>query len=155
MGKGSRLRKERAAQRAAEAKSGPDQRKTVVELTAEERARRAFIESVDGAIKEMAKNIWETAMQFSIEMMSLALNDKEIMKKDVFGSKRLERVMKGFMRYHAKFLPALQVGDYAVCAQDGMNQRLTLIYKTIEPFEERYPFAVSIQKEFEKEKAKP
>lgn len=74
-------------------------------------------------------------------MYALALNDPEVMGKDVLGYKRLRRVLEGAIRYHDLFCDALRRGPEADYLRAKLDERLRQIVpaEAFAPFEERYP----------------
>ena len=63
-----------------------------------------------------------------MDMMSLVLNDKEIMGKDTFGKDRLVKVIKGIGEYIDKYQPAWEKSDEADYYQKKMDASLASIY---------------------------
>ena len=77
------------------------------------------------------------------DMMSLVLNDPEIMGKDTFGKDRLIKVVKGIGEYIDKYQPAWEKTDDADYYQVKMDDNLAGIYgKDLhDSFYQRYQFA--------------
>lgn len=81
----------------------------------------------------------ETYIQFMSDMFQIALNDPEVMGKDVLGEGRIRRVVaaasKNFDTFHGA-LENIQEADYI---QEKLDQRLGRIFKEkLVPFCERY-----------------
>ena len=77
-----------------------------------------------------------------IDMVSLVLNDSEIMGKDTFGKDRLLKVVKGIGAYIDKFQPAWEKNDETDYYREKMDAILKKIYgeDMHYPFNERYEF---------------
>lgn len=82
----------------------------------------------------------ETYIQFMTDTLILTLNDPAIMGKDVFGEKRIRRVVeawgKVFDKYHGSSGKGRRAGLLA--DQDGHDLKGILGEKDFEPFEKRY-----------------
>ena len=75
-----------------------------------------------------------------LDMMSIVLNDPDIMGKDTFGKDRMKRVFDGVKNAMDFWHPAYTAGKEADYYQDKMDEALRAVYgdETI-PFHERYP----------------
>ena len=84
----------------------------------------------------------QTYEQFMIDMMSLTLNDPEIMGKDVFGGGRLKKVLNGWLKKYNTYLPALTVNAEADYCREKLDERLLEIFGEADfmPFSERYDY---------------
>lgn len=82
----------------------------------------------------------ETYIQFMTDMLILTLNDPEIMGKDVFGKKRIEKVIHGWERNFDAYHGALEKGSEADVFQTKLDNRLKDIFGEADfhSFEERY-----------------
>ncbi len=80
-----------------------------------------------------------------LDMMSLVLNDPEIMGKDTFGKERLLKVVKGIGEYIDRYQPAWERSDEADYYQKKMDDNLASIYGDglFDSFYKRYEFAPS------------
>ena len=76
-------------------------------------------------------------------MMSLVLNDPEIMGKDTFGKDRLPKVVKGIGEYIDRFQPAWEKSDEADYYQVKLDEALARVYggDLADSFYKRYKFA--------------
>ena len=85
----------------------------------------------------------QSGRQQILDMMSLVLNDKDIMGKDVFGKDRLVKVVKGIGEYLDKYDLAWQKDDEADYYQKKMDAALAQIYGEgmHDTFYKRYEFA--------------
>ena len=100
-----------------------------------------FIDRVRAAKLAQQKAGEEIMRQFMADMYTLALNDTEIMGKDVLGYKRLRRVLEGAIKYHDLFHDALMLRSEADYLRAKLDERLRKIIppEAFAPFEERYP----------------
>ena len=79
-----------------------------------------------------------TAQQM-FDMMCLALHDPEIMGKDVFGPKRLQKVHDAMYELEKKYHEAWMHGPESDWYQEKLDVALREIFGEIEPFQKRYP----------------
>lgn len=84
----------------------------------------------------------EYGQQKFIDMLILALNDPEIMGKDVFGKERIVKVIEGILEYEDAFADAYTMKDESDYLQEKLDQRLRYILgeENFAPFAERYPY---------------
>lgn len=81
----------------------------------------------------------ETYIQFMTDTLVLTLNDPEIMQKDVFGKKRIQRVLEGWGKKYDQYCGALYPGDEADYHQIKLDERLSQIFgDDFEKFGKRY-----------------
>ena len=82
----------------------------------------------------------ETYIQFMTDMLILTLNDPEIMGKDVFGKKRIEKIIRGWERNFDAYHKALEKGPETDVFQSKLDKRLKDIFgeSGFYSFEERY-----------------
>lgn len=82
----------------------------------------------------------DTYIQYMIDMFMVALNDPEVMGKDVFGKDRIVRVIHAVEQYFDQFELALTKADEADYYQEKLDRRLARILgkDTLVPFPERY-----------------
>ena len=82
----------------------------------------------------------ETYIQFMTDTLILTLNDPAVMGKDVFGEKRIRRVVEAWGKVFDKYHGALEKGDEQDYWQIKMDMNLKGILgeKDFEPFEKRY-----------------
>ena len=80
-----------------------------------------------------------TSQQF-FDYLCIVLNDPDIMGKDVFGAKRIEKVheaLKEVDKYYSEAFVNSQDSDYY---QEKMDAELRRIFGEIDPFNVRYPY---------------
>jgi hypothetical protein len=100
-----------------------------------------------GKIKDAQRAGFEAGVQSGrqqiLDMMTLVLNDKDIMGKDVFGKDRLVKVVKGIGEYIDKYEKAWQKDDEADYYQKKLDTALAQIYGEgmHDTFFQRYEFA--------------
>lgn len=82
----------------------------------------------------------ETYIQFMTDTLILTLNDPAIMGKDVFGEKRIRRVVEAWGKVFDKYHGALEKDDEQDYWQIKMDMNLKGILgeKDFVPFEKRY-----------------
>lgn len=81
----------------------------------------------------------ETYIQFMTDTLVLTLNDPEVMGKDVFGKKRLQKVVEAWGKKYDQYCGALLPGDEADYHQIKLDERLSQIFGSdFEKFGKRY-----------------
>lgn len=96
------------------------------------------------------KSTEDTIMQYMVDMFCLALNDPEVMGKDVLGYKRLSKVVQAVKEYRDTFSPALSSrnaeADYY---REKMDERLRKIIppENFAPFLKRYDWLDDVRYE--------
>ena len=85
----------------------------------------------------------QSGRQQIMDMLSLVLNDKKIMGKDVFGKDRLIRVITGIGEYIDMYQPAWEKSDEADYYQKKMDDALANVYgdDLHDSFYDRYKYA--------------
>ena len=85
----------------------------------------------------------QSGRQQIMDMMSLVLNDKEIMGKDTLGKDRLIKVVTAIGQYIDKYQPAWERCEEADYYQNKMDTALAKIYgeSLHNSFYERYKYA--------------
>lgn len=97
--------------------------------------------------KETNKAYFDAGLQMGrqqiLDMMSLVLNDPEIMGKDTFGKERLLKVVKGIGEYIDRYQLAWEKSDEADYYQVKMDEALAKVYgdRLADSFYQRYEFA--------------
>ena len=89
----------------------------------------------------------QTFVQYMAEMFFFALNDPEVMGKDVLGYARLKRVLDAAEQNYDKFFDALTLNpeaDYARQKMDDIMRRIVPKGEPFVPFEERYKWLPAI-----------
>ena len=96
------------------------------------------------------RKVRDDVMQDAIkqtDMLILTLNDPEVMGKDVFGYKRLKKVLDAWGRYYDQFFDALTKNPEADYAREKMDAAMKHIVGTngdFIPFEQRYEWLPQI-----------
>lgn len=80
-----------------------------------------------------------TAQQF-FDYLCLVLNDPEIMGKDVFGAKRLQKIHEALRATDKKFVEAFLNNQDSDYYQEKLDEALRGIFGEIDPFCKRYPY---------------
>lgn len=98
-----------------------------------------YIERRDNRVNAYRKAEQDTTIQFMTDMLILTLNDPEVMGKDVFGKKRLVRVIKAWGEKWDKYHVALENGVDHDYYQVKLDQALKeILGDDLIPFAERY-----------------
>lgn len=98
----------------------------------------------EDVLQEALRDTWK---QFMVDTLCMTLNDKSVMKKNVFGWLRLRIICSAWMDVVDYYSPALSTkgeGDYYRTKMDEHLQRIAKDHDTIEPFEVRYPWLAKI-----------
>lgn len=80
-----------------------------------------------------------TAQQF-FDFLCIVLNDPDIMGKDVFGAKRLNKIHEALKATDKKFAEAFVNSQESDYYQEKLDAELKKIFGEIDPFKKRYPF---------------
>lgn len=82
----------------------------------------------------------DTCIQFMTDTLMLTLNDPEVMGKDVFGRKRIMKVVCAWGKMYDRYHGALEKGPEADHFQDNLDQALKRILgeEGFQPFSKRY-----------------
>lgn len=87
----------------------------------------------------------ETCIQFMTDTLCLVLNDPDVMGKDVFGKKRLQKVIRAWGEKYDKYHGALEKSDETDYYQIKLDEHLGRIFgKDMEKFGERYPWLTDL-----------
>lgn len=82
----------------------------------------------------------QVGSQRLMDLMALALNDKDVMGKGVLGAERLKKVYKRIIRLESELAQAWQKGDEQDYYQAKLDRELERIFgDDFTPFEVRYP----------------
>ncbi len=90
----------------------------------------------------------QTFVQYMTDTLILTLNDPEVMGKDVFGYRRLKKVLDAWGRYYDLFFDALTKKPEADYAREKMDRIIRQICRDTDdffPFEERYDWLPEIR----------
>lgn len=97
--------------------------------------------------KQMQRTFLDVGIQCGrqqiLDMMSVVLNDPEVMKKDTFGRDRLIKVVKAIGDCIDKYQPAWQKTDESDYYQKKLDDVLAKIYgeEMFDSFHKRYEYA--------------
>ena len=82
----------------------------------------------------------ETYTQYMVDVFTIVLNDPEVMGKDVFGKKRLMKIMNAVSKTYDQYALALTAHDEADYYQEKLDKRIEAIVgeKDLIPFNKRY-----------------
>lgn len=98
-----------------------------------------YIRQRDARVNAFRKAEKDTTIQFMTDMLILTLNDSDVMGKDVFGKKRLARVIKAWGKKWDMYHGALEAGEERDYYQEKLDQALRrIIGDDLVPFRERY-----------------
>lgn len=89
----------------------------------------------------------QTYQQYMTDTLILTLNDPEVMGKDVFGYKRLKKVLDAWGKYYDLFFDALTKNPEANYAREKMDRLMKQICGDTGdfiPFEQRYEWLPEI-----------
>ena len=82
----------------------------------------------------------ETTAQQFFDFLCLVLNDPDVMGKDVFGAKRIQKVHEALKAVDKKFNEAWVGSQESDYYQEKLDDALRRIFGEIQPFKERYPY---------------
>lgn len=101
-----------------------------------------YLDKLEAAMRAGFEAGLKSGRQQIIDMMSLTLNDPEIMGKDVFGKDRLVKVVKGIDDYIDKYQPAWEKSAETDYYQEKLDSAIAGIYgENIDRFYDRYKYA--------------
>lgn len=101
--------------------------------------KNAFIQKQQNRVDAYRQAEKDTTIQFMTDTLVLTLNDPKVMGKDVFGKKRLKKVIEAWGKNYDKYHGALEKGDDADYYQIKLDQSLEAIFgEEIHRFGERY-----------------
>ena len=105
--------------------------------------KNGFLESQKAKQRAFFEAGLQMGRQQILDMMSLVLNDPEIMGKDTFGKDRLLKVVLGIGEYIDKYQPAWEKCDDADYYQVKLDEALAKVYGDglADSFYKRYLFA--------------
>lgn len=98
----------------------------------------------DSVLKDATR---QTYQQYMTDTLILTLNDPEVMGKDVFGYKRLKKVLEAWGKCYDRYFDALTKNpeaDYAREKMDRLMQQICGDSGDFVPFEERYEWLPEI-----------
>jgi hypothetical protein len=91
--------------------------------------------------REMLAAGLNMGMQIVADYFQIALRDPDVMGKDIFGRKRIEKINEKTMELDDYFNPAFSSHVEAERYQEEMDRKLREIYEDdLVPFRERYPY---------------
>lgn len=98
----------------------------------------------DGVLQDATR---QTYQQYMTDTLILTLNDPEVMGKDVFGYKRLKKVLEACGKCYDRYFDALTKNPEADYAREKMDRLMKQICGDsgdFVPFEERYEWLPEI-----------
>ena len=98
----------------------------------------------DGVLQDATR---QTYQQYMTDTLILTLNDPEVMGKDVFGYKRLKKVLEAWGKCYDRYFDALPKNPEADYAREKMDRLMKQICGDsgdFVPFEERYEWLPEI-----------
>ena len=98
----------------------------------------------DGVLQDATR---QTYQQYMTDTLILTLNDPEVMGKDVFGYKRLKKVLEAWGKCYDKYFDALTKNPEADYAREKMDRLMRQICGDsgdFVPFEKRYEWMPEI-----------
>ena len=98
----------------------------------------------DGVLQDATR---QTYQQYMTDTLILTLNDPEVMGKDVFGYKRLKKVLEAWGKCYDKYFDSLTKNPEADYAREKMDRLMKQICGDsgdFVPFEERYEWLPEI-----------
>lgn len=108
--------------------------------------RSGYLQRRDKLVQANKDAAAETYAQYMAECFALALNDPDVMGKDVLGEKRMLRVNAAAQRYFDEFHPALSTKPIADHYRDKLDERLQKIFRgSFMPFSKRYDWVSEIK----------
>lgn len=85
----------------------------------------------------------QTCIQYMTDTLIIVLNDPDVMGKDVFGKKRITKVIKAWEEAYDRYHGALEKGDEQDVWQVKMDRILrSIMGEDLVPFKERYEWVV-------------
>lgn len=101
--------------------------------------RNGYLDRQRNAINVYRQAEKDTYIQFMTDTLALTLNDPAVMGKDVFGKKRLQKIITAWGKTFDKYHGALEKGDEADYHQIKLDERLKSIFgNEFQQFGERY-----------------
>lgn len=104
------------------------------------RKQNSFLAKQEALRQKCFEVACDTTSQQFFDYMCIVLNDPEIMGKDVFGAKRLQKVHEAMKKLDKEYSEAWcgsQESDYY---QEKLDDGLKRIFGEIVPFRQRYPY---------------
>ncbi len=100
----------------------------------------AFLAKQDALRQKCFEVACDTTSQQFFDYLCLVLNDPEVMGKDVFGAKRIQKVHEALRAVDKKFNEAWVGSQESDYYQEKLDAELRRIFGEIEPFHKRYPY---------------
>lgn len=102
--------------------------------------KNGYLERQKATIDAYRQAEKETYIQFMTDTLMLTLNDPEVMGKDVFGRKRIVKIVRAWGRVYDQYHGALEKGDEADFFQVKLDEALERLLGSegFVPFERRY-----------------
>lgn len=101
--------------------------------------KNAYLEKRDNERKMASEIVQRWTAQLCLDVMTIVLNDPNVMGKDCFGPARLNKVGTAFNEEYRKWIVGLSPDVKASYVRVKMDERLTRIWgEQFEPWERRY-----------------
>jgi hypothetical protein len=100
----------------------------------------AFLARQDALRQKCFEVACDTTAQQFFDYLCLVLNDPDIMGKDVFGAKRIQKVHEALRAVDKQFSEAWVGSQESDYYQEKLDAALRGIFGDIQPFKERYPY---------------
>ena len=100
----------------------------------------AFLAKQDAMRQKCFEVACDTTAQQIFDYLCLVLNDPEVMGKDVFGAKRIQKIHEALRAVDKQFNEAWVGSQESDYYQEKLDAALRRIFGEIEPFNKRYPY---------------
>lgn len=108
--------------------------------------KNGYLMRQKAAVNAYRKAEKDTCIQFMTDTLMLVLNDPEVMGKDVFGKKRLKRIVDAWGKVYDQYHEALESTGEADYWQEKLDQALGAIFgDDLVPFAKRYEWLQEIR----------
>jgi len=89
----------------------------------------------------IAQAAFDTGFQAACDLLVLVLRDPDVVRSDIHGFARIDRIYKGLQKYHAIYRDAWTVKKEADYLQDKLDANIREVAGDhFEPFMERHPY---------------
>lgn len=106
--------------------------------------KSGYLQKQEMTVNTYSQAVKDTYIQFMTDTLILTLNDPEVMGKDVFGEKRIRRVVEAWGRKYDQYHGALEKGDEQDYYQIKLDVALESVLREdgFVPFKKRYDWIV-------------
>lgn len=107
----------------------------------------SFAQQLEARNRVLQQATRDTFVQYMTDMTILALNDPDVMGKDVLGEARIRKVLEAIGKKYDYYFDALTKSAEADYYQQKLDERLRTICKSgdFAPFEQRYEWLPEIK----------